>query len=87
MTIIKRLEIFQRELENEFKNDAIKVIMLYDADIRLLSVGVNHPLYSSYLCDMRELPRVEVDECLGELYDQFRHDLTVINERIKEQYE
>jgi hypothetical protein len=87
MTILRKLELFKEELEKEYKANAIRVIILFDENIGLLSVGIEHPLYPSFLCDMRWLKKGRIEITLRELCEQFRHDLDMINERLRSEYE
>jgi hypothetical protein len=87
MNILEKLTVFKNALEEEYVGDAIRVAVMWDDSIRLLSIGVEHPLYISFICDMRFLPKRNYDIILSNLYDQFKHDLDVVNERVRENYE
>lgn len=86
MNIFQKLDIFKKTLEEEYSNNAIKVVIMWDENLRLVSIGIDHPLWKGFLCDMRFLPKKNYDLVLSDLYDQFKHDLEVVNERISESY-
>lgn len=87
MRIIELLDRFNKDLEKEFIQDAIKIKIIWDSSDRMLYVGIDHPLWKSYLCDMRYLPQRGYDKIITELYNQFRRDLNIIDEHIRENYE
>lgn len=86
MNILQRLNKFADDLEQEFIGDALKISVLYDSEIRMVSVGVNHPLWHSFICDGRILPRHNYEPVIQELYKQFQHDLNIIDNEIRDNY-
>jgi hypothetical protein len=87
MTVIESIEKICRGLETEFENDAVLLFYEYAPDIRLLSVGINHPLWDSYPIEHVILPsHCSIEPTLKILEDALRKDIEGIDKVIRENY-
>jgi len=87
MNIIQKFENLALKLEEEFSHEVIEVKMNWASDTRFLAIGIDIPLWPSFYVNGRMIPLRGFDAVLIELYNEIKHDLNIIDDTIRANYE